>query len=490
MSLEEINETPSPESGESKIVVPEVSRRNFLTSVAGVTAGTLLGSGLGPKAFGPFIARAQTPGKQKLNVMFVGTGGQPAAHVKNLLDTFKENCIAYCDADTSRMGAARERAPQAPSYTDWRQMFEKHLDKADAVIVGTPDHTHALPSLHAILAGKAVYCEKPLTWSIEEARLMAQATALKKVATQMGNQGHASESIRLVVEWLRGGVIGDVTEVHTWTNRPVWPQGNLQVEPVPKPDSLNWDAWLGPAMMRPYHKHSHDFNWRGWFDYGCGAVGDMGTHTWDAVYWALQPDYPLSVELLAIEGRGEHTYAQKTHFKWSFPAKGTRPAFEAHWYSKGWKPPVPDELKNDPDRPADKRGLPDSGSLYVGTKGKLLVAGDYSDSPRLIPEKFMREALRPEKRPAKSIPRSPGHMAEFVRAAKGEAAWDSPGSAFSTYAGPITEVMLLGAISEKIGEVGYKFQCDPVNREILSPRVEPYRSRGQYRKGFELPRIA
>jgi hypothetical protein len=368
-------------------------------------------------------------------------------------------------------------------------MFDRHLDKADAVVVATPDHNHALPSLHAILAGKAVYCEKPLTWSIEEARLMADATALKKVATQMGNQGHAGDSIRIVVEWIRAGLIGDVTEVHTWTNRPVWDQGNIAVKVAPKPANLNWDVWLGPAAMRPYHEGAHSFGWRGWLDYGAGAVGDMGTHTWDAVFWALNPDYPSSIELLEVEEPGVHHYPKKTHFQWTFPAKGARPGFVAHWYSSrdaAWKPPVPDEIKNDPDRPADQRKLPDTGTLFVGTKGKLVVGGDYANSPRLIPEKFMREAKRPEK----SIPRSPGHMEEFVNAAKGQAAWNSPGSNFSGYAGPITEVMLLGTITEKIGQVGLKIECDPVSRTILSPKAEPYRGRGEYRKGFELPRIS
>jgi len=462
-----------------------VSRRGFLTGAAGLAAGTLLSPALSPRAFGPFVARAAMPGEQKLNVMFVGTAGRAESHVGDLLGGRKQNCVAYADVDTNRQGKAKELAPNAPAFTDWRAMFDAHLDKADAVIVAIPDHSHALPSLHAMLAGKPVYCEKPLTWSIEEARLMANTARLKKVATQMGNQGHSGEGIRLVVEWIRAGLIGDVVETHTWTNRPVWPQGNLPIKEIPKPDSLNWDVWLGPAAERPYQENLHSFNWRGWFDFGCGAVGDMGCHTWDAVFWSMNPDYPSSVELLAVEEPGPHTFAKKTHFKWTFPAKGKRPGFVSHWYSGGLKPPTPDEVKNDTDRPEDKRNLPDTGCLYIGTKGKLLVAGDYSDSPRLIPEKFMRDAKRPEK----TIPRVGDHMGDFLKGARGETAWDAPDSNFSGYAGPLTEVMLLGSLVEKIAEVGYKFECDPVRREIITPRVRAMRSR-EYRKGFELPKIA
>jgi predicted dehydrogenase len=465
-----------------------VSRRRFLTGAAGLAAGTLLAPALSPRAFGPFVARAAAPGEQKLKVLFVATEGRASNHVEDLLDRRKEICVAYCDADSNRYGKAKALAPNAPGYTDWRIMFEKHLDKADAVIVTTPDHNHALPSLHAMLAGKAVYCEKPLTWSIEESRMMAELAARKKVATQMGNQGHANEGNRTVVEWVRGGLLGDITEIHTWTDRPKWPQGNLKVVNKAKPESLNWDAWIGPAEMRPYHEGPHSFAWRGWFDYGCGAVGDMGCHMWDCVFWAMNPDYPSSVELLEVEEPGPYTFAKKTHFKWNFPAKGARPAFEAHWYSSPegvLKPAVPEEILNDADRPADKRGLPNSGSLFIGTKGKMLVTGDYADSPRLIPEKFMREAKRPEK----TIPRSGDHMGEFVRAAKGQAAWDSPGSNFSGYAGPLTEVMLLGSIAEKIAWPGFKFECDPVKREIITPKAHAMRSR-EYRKGFELPKIS
>jgi predicted dehydrogenase len=450
-----------------------ISRRQFLQTSA-IGAASLFAS--------PLIVRAQNAINTKLNVAFIGTGGRGESHL-HLAQSQK--CIAYADVDTNHWGKIKELAPKATGYTDWRQMFDKHLKEIDVVVVSTPDHTHALPALRAIQAGKHVYCEKPLTWSIEEARVLAEATAQKKVATQMGNQGHANQGTRIVVEWIRDGAIGDVKEVHTWTNRPVWAQGNLQrgaVKPVPA--NLNWDAWLGPAPFRDFHDGLHGFAWRGWFEFGCGAVGDMGCHTWDNVFWAMNPDYPSSVELLEIENKGTETYPSKSHFKWEFPAKGNRPAFTAHWYSGGWRPPVPEEMLSDPTRQkenGEKPKLPDSGSLYIGTKGKLLVSGDYADSPRLIPESFMREY----KRPAPSIERSPGHMEEFIMACKGEKPWNYPGSNFANYAGPLTEVMLLGAISERIGQVGFKIECDPVKRTIKTKEALALRGR-EYRKGWEL----
>ena len=464
-----------------------LTRRRFLSGTAATFAG-VVGA--------PYILRA-APAPQKLNVAFVGTGGRAGNHVGDLLDPQKKfrdsvNCVAYSDVDTNAHGHIKELAPNAKAFTDWRKMFDEHLKNIDAVIVTTPDHSHAGPSMRAILEGKAVYCEKPLTWSVQEARALAEASARKKVATQMGNQGHSNEGNRLVVEWIRGGAIGDVQEVHTWTNRPVWPQGNIErPAPKPVPSNLNWDAWLGPAEWREYHEGLHGFKWRGWFDFGCGAVGDMGCHTWDCVFWALDPDYPSTIELLEIENKGKETFASRTHFKWEFPAKGNRPAFVAHWYSGGFKPETPEEYANDPalqekdDKGnAKKRKLPDSATMFIGTKGKMLVTGDYGDSPRLFPESAMKE-FSPN-RPPKSIPRSPGHMAEFIMAARGEKPWDFPGSNFSGYAAPLTEVMLLGSIAEKIGEVGLKIECNPTARTVISKEAIPHLGR-EYRKGWEVP---
>jgi len=444
------------------------TRRFFLKRAA--IAGALAASG-------PFILNAADVGKQKLRVAFVGTGGQGGAHIG--LAT-SESCPCYCDVDKGRWAEIAKKAPNAKPYTDYRKMFDNHMNEIDAVVVATPDHSHASASMFALKNRKHCYTEKPLTWSIEEARALAAATREFKVATQMGNMGHANAGNRIVVEYVRSGILGNIKEIHTWTNRPVWPQGIAQRPPTkPVPANLDWDCWIGPAPYRDYHEKLHGFDWRGWFDFGCGAVGDMGCHTWDCVFWAMDPDYPSSVELLKIEGRNTETFPTRCCFKWAFPAKASRPAFDAYWYEGGMKPDVPDEIKNDPAR--EKKQLPGSASLFIGDKGKLLVEGDYADSPRLIPESFSKQIGRPPQ----LLNRSPGHKQEWLAACRGEKPWYSPGSNFATYAGPLTEVMLLGAITQKIGEVGAKLECDPVNRTIITKDALQYYGR-QYRKGWTL----
>ncbi len=436
-----------------------ITRRRFMQGVA-TASGALF--------VGPHILRAAEPAK-KLNFAFIGTGGRGGGHL-GLGE--RNNCVAYCDVDKGRWPG--NKFPNAAGYTDYRQMFDKHEKEIDCVVVATPDHSHAPASMMALRRGKHVYCEKPLTWSVQEARALAEMTKEKKVATQMGNQGHANEGNRLVVEWVRQGALGDVKEIHTWTNRPVWPQGIAVRPPTkPVPANLDWDNWIGPAPYRDFHDNLHSFNWRGWFDFGCGAVGDMGCHTWDCVFWAMQPDYPTEVELLKINGRTKETFPKACAFKWTFPAKGSRPGFVAYWYEGGMKP----------EKPADfgDRNLAGSGSLFIGTKASLYVQGDYGDSPRIYPEAKMQEIGKPQR----VLERSPGHHEEWVRACRGEKPWNYPGSNFADYAGPITEVMLLGAIVQKIGEVGFKLECDPVKREVKTKDALAYIGR-EYRKGWTL----
>ncbi len=430
---------------------------------------------------GPYLLRAADP-NSKLGIAFVGTGGQAGAHI-GLSQDKRINCVAYTDVDKGRWDKIAGMAPNAEAFTDYRKMFDKHEKEMDMVVVTVPDHSHAAASMMAIKRGKHCYTEKPLTWSIQEARALAEATTKYKVATQMGNMGHANEGNRLVVEWVRSGVLGTISEVHTWTNRPVWPQGiQKRPETKPVPANLDWDSWIGPAPFRDYHDGLHSFAWRGWFDFGCGAVGDMGCHTWDCVFWAMNPDYPSTVELLEIVNKSSETFPSKCKFRWDFPSKGDRAAFKAFWYEGGLKPELPDEMKNDPYYNAKGPAkLPDSGSLFIGDKGKLLVAGDYGDSPRLIPEPFFKDFKRPEK----SIPRSPGHKEEWILAAQGQKPIDFPGSNFAKYAAPLTEVMLLGALVTKLGEVGGKIECDAVKREIKTKEALALIGR-EYRKGWEL----
>jgi predicted dehydrogenase len=467
------------------------SRRRFMYGVATTAAATFAG---------PYILRAAEPGNEKLRIAYVGTGGQAGAHtplVKPIETKEGETpkpsltsghiCPAYCDVDRKAWKDIAKWQPSAKSYTDYRKMFDNHMKEIDAVCVAVPDHNHACASAIALREGKHVYTEKPLTWSVGEARALAELAAEKKVATQMGNMGHANEGNRIVVELVRGGVLGDIREVHTWTNRPVWPQG-IEKRPAskPPPDTLDWESWIGPAPYRDYHDGLHNFSWRGWFDFGCGAVGDMGCHTWDCVFWAMQPDYPNYAKLVNIVGRTKETYPKQSIIKWQFPAKGNRPAFDAYWYEGGLKPEIPDEYLEDPARadPNSKTALkvqkfPDSGSLFIGAKGKLLVAGDYADSPRLIPESFMKQAGRPQK----ILERSPGHKQEWILAAMGEKPWNFPKSNFAEYAGPLTEVMLIGAMAIRVGEPGFKVECDAEKRTIKTKEVLEWCNR-KYREGW------
>jgi len=463
-----------------------LSRRQFLKG----TLFTAAAAGAAHRIWAeeaPAILSTKSP-NSKINTACIAVGGRGGAHVG---PAASQNLVAICDVDEGRLNKCGEGHPNARKFTDYRKMFDEMGKAIDAVFIATPDHNHAAASMLAITSGKACYTEKPLTWSIQEARALAEAAAKYKVATQMGNQGHANQGNRRIVEWIRDGAIGEVKEVHSWTNRPVWPQG-ISERPAskPVPAGLDWESWIGPAPFRDYHDGLHGFAWRGWFDFGCGAIGDMGCHTWDNVFWSMQPDYPDYVELLEINGSGgKETFAKQTKFKWVFPAKDKRPGFTAYWYSGGMKPEIPEELATDPTRTQNgkKAEMPGTGNLYIGTKGKLLVQGDYGDSPRLIPEKFMQEygeATKGKTSPNKIEP-SPGHHEEFLQAARGEKPWNFPKSNFADYAGPITEVMLLGAIVEKIGQVGFKLECDAKARKIKTKEALAYYGR-EYRKGWKL----
>lgn len=432
-------------------------------------------------ATGPSILRADSA-NNKLGIAHIGVGGRGGAH---LGASGNHNCVSLCEVDLGRLGNATRRYPDAKVFQDWRKMFDELERQIDAVIISTPDHQHAPAVMRALQAGKHVYCEKPLTFNIHEARVIAQETARRKVATQMGNQGHANQGNRRVVEWVRAGVLGTITEVHTWTNRPVWPQGIAQRPPtIDVPQNLDWDVWIGPAPFRERHQHLHPFGWRGWIDFGCGAIGDMGAHTWDCVWWAMDPDAPSSAECLRFEPeRNSETFPRRAAYKWEFPAKGDRPAFDAYWYEGGWKPEVPEEILNDPAR--RNKDLPGSGSLFIGTKGKLLVAGDYGNSPRLIPESAMTalsEDLQAGKVEVETIPASPGHTAEWLRACTGQEAWDYPKSNF-LYAGPLNEAMNLANVAYLVGR---KIQWDAANlRCPNAPEADQY-IRREYRKGWDL----
>jgi predicted dehydrogenase len=454
---------------------PGITRRKFIKGTAAAAGLTVLASTFRSNAYAA---------NEKLNVAMVGVGGR----AENGCDSAsKENLVAMCDADSGRMADFAKRQPQAKTYTDWRKIFDNHKN-LNMVYVGTPDHTHFPAAYSAVIRGAACYCEKPLTHSIWEARTLAEATKKMKVATQMGNQGHSNEYIRRIVEWVRAGVIGDVKEVHTWTNRPFWPQGKLgPFKTAAAPANLNWDAWLGVAPKKEYFVNNdgkspvHPFAWRGWFDYGCGAIGDMGCHTWDNVWWAMDPKAPLSAEPIKVVDLGTETFPKQMIVKWEFgpSADGKRPAFVAFWYEGGLKPPVPDELSQGGGK-GRGGGLGGAGSLYIGTKGKLLTEGDYSESPRLIPTARMDEFKANEFPKIQKIPNSPGQREELIRAARGQEAWDYPKSNF-TYAGPLVEAMNLANVAVRLGK---KVTWDPKTLKCPGAPEADVLIKRPYRKGW------
>ncbi len=401
------------------------NRRTFLKASGAAGAGA---------ALAPNILVAENPG-QKLRVAHVGTGGRAGAHINMAAD---EGCICncYCDVDTERWGGAKGKWPEAKAYQSYIEMYEKEKDNFDAVSIATPDHHHYPAAILAMQMGKHVYCEKPLTHTVWEARQLGIARDKYKLATQMGNQGHSNEGNRLMVEWIQQGALGKISEVHCWTNRPVWPQPVANPKTAdPVPMNLDWDVYLGPAPKMNYRKEGFHFNWRGFWDFGAGALGDMGCHTMDAFFWAMDPGSPTSVECLKKTEMTDGNFPKQSIVKMKFPAKGDRQAFDFYWYDGGLKPEKPAHLE-------EGRDLPNTGCIFVGEDCSIMSAGDYGDSPRLIPEAKMREIGRPEK----ALERSVGHYKEFVLAATGEKPIDYPGSNFG-YASPFSETVLIGNVA-------------------------------------------
>lgn len=408
----------------------------------------------------------------KLNIASIGTGGQ-GGHDMNSVG-HSENIVALCDIDDKRNDEAGVKYPNAKKFYDYRKMFDVMAKEIDAVTVGTPDNHHACASVMAMKLGKGVYTEKPMTHDIYEARVMRETAAKYKVATQMGNQGTAGGNLRESVEIIQAGLIGEVKEVHIWTNRPVWPQSpNITARPKdtpPVPPNIHWDEWLGPAPERPYHKCYLHFVWRGWWDFGTGALGDMACHTANLPYMALKLGAPLTVEAES-EPLNPETYPGWAKVTYEFGARGEMPPVKVIWY-EGRKngelvqPPL-DLLKGEK--------ISSSGSLLVGSKGTLYSPDDYGGRSVWLPKEDFKEM----KKPAPTLPRSPGHHAEWIRACKGG---EKAMSNFD-YAGPLTEFVLLGNLAMRLGK---KFEWDTVNLKAKGcPEADPWIKR-EYRKGWSL----
>jgi predicted dehydrogenase len=444
-----------------------VSRRGFLRTGATAAFGfaVLPGRVLG-------LSGAVAPSGQ-LTVGCVGIGGQGGGVMKELATFPNVNLAALCDVDSKYAAHTVKTYPGRPVYKDHREMLDREKG-LDAVMVATPDHWHAPIAIAAMRLGKHVYVEKPMAHTIEEARLMGRVAAETKRVTQMGNNGHGGEGLRLTKEWLDAGAIGKVTEVHVWSDRPgtFWnTQGKRRpAEGPPAPPTLDWDLWQGPAPVHPYHPDYLPGKWRGWFDYGCGALGDMMVHNADPAWYALDLGAPDAVEATTSETNPD-SFPVWSVVTWHFGAKGPRGPVKLTWYDGGKKPPRPAGLEAD-------RELHDNGIYFVGDKGAMLCGG-WSGTPRLVPESAMKDFARPEK----TIPRSPGHRKEWVEACLAEKPEDAKAGFW--YSAPFTESLLVGVLPIRLGK---RIEWDAAGmRAKNAPEAEAL-IRKPYRKGFELPR--
>ena len=444
-----------------------ISRRGFL----GTSAMTIAGLTIVPRH--TVAGLGHTAPSDKLNVAAVGIGGMGRNNIANVGKT--ENIVALCDVDWNGATVKVFNAwPSARQYKDFRVMLDQQKD-IDAVIVATADHTHAVISMEAMRRGKHVYTQKPLTHTVYEAKTLAAAAKQYKVATQMGNQGQAENGPRRLREMIWDGVIGPVREVHVWTDRPnnglfriYWPQGvSRPADTPPVAETLNWDLFIGPAPERPCNPAYHPFKWRGWWDFGTGALGDIGCHSLDPVFRALKLKYPVSVQAVSTLVNKE-TYPSGSIVRYEFAARGDMPPVTLTWYDGGLRPMLIKELD-----PGMKMG--EGGTLYVGDKGKIL-------NETILPAS-LRKSYTP---PAPSIPSSPGHEEEWVLACKGGA----PAGSDFEWAGPLTETVLLGNIAlrnevkEKLG--GEVMLWDPEKFSFTNmPEADKF-LHYEYRKGWSL----
>lgn len=417
------------------------SRRRFLRN------GSLVASGffIVPRHV---LGRGFIPPSDKLNIAGIGAGGKAEVNLPYAFNNGSDNIVAICDVDDRMAVNARKKWPKAPYFRDFREMFDKEQKNIDAVIITSPDHMHAVHALTAMQLGKHVYCEKPLTHDIYEARVLTEAAKKYRLVTQMGNQGSSGNDTRLVETWIQAGVIGDVHTVHVWTDRPVWPQGI----PTPTgkfdiPKEVSWDLWLGTAPYRDFNPTYLPATWRGWTDFGTGSLGDMGCHFIDVPYRALQLQYPVSVECSVgsvytgffREAVYTDSYppSSKTHIQ--FPARNGMPAVEMIWYDGGIQPRRPDELL--PDEPLGEK---DGGIIFEGTKGKLM-AGLFGRNPTLLPTKKMKETNLPASKFPFVENGTDGHQQQWVKACKkGYGTYTSSPFEMS---GPLTETVLMGNLA-------------------------------------------
>ena len=482
--------------------------------------GTLLAGAMPSGGFGS-TASLRTLGykspNEKLNIASIGAGGKASSDIDGCAS---ENIVALCDVDDKQAAKKFDKYKDAHKYKDFRKMLDTEKN-IDAVIVTIPDHMHATAAMWAMERGKHVYVQKPLTRTIWEARQLMEAANKYKVATQMGNQGYSNEGTRQVAEIIWSGAIGNVTEVHAWTDRPLWPQGLTQIPPPdPVPNTLDWDLWLGGANTRPftlggsgypnqYGNFYQPFNWRGFYDFGCGSLGDMACHILGAPNLALKLGTPTSVECIRKEGASDFMFPKRSVLRFDFPERGNMPPVKVFWYdacaetpdipgvpkgellgdlptapgAEGQPKPKPsgyvgsvfdyDRFQAVLDNPKKKVPKPD-GSVFIGDKG-ILTTGTYGEDTRLLPVEKMRDYKMPDP----LLTRSPGHYRDWIRACKG----GDPACSNFNVAAPFVEWMLLGVIA---GRVEGKVEWDAAKMRVANnPEANKF-VKPVFRKGWSL----
>jgi predicted dehydrogenase len=435
-------------------------RRRFLQTTAA--------TGVGVFVAGRAAAEDSKSPNERIRFACIGVGGKgssDSADAKKAGDV-----VAIVDIDDNTLEKAGSKSfPSAARYTDFRKMLDEMGKNIDAVTVSTPDHMHAPASAMAMRMGKACFAQKPLTRTIWEARKLGEIARETKVATQMGNQGTSYSPLRKTAATVRSGVLGNIKEVHVWTNRPIWPQGGERPKEAPVPKNVHWEEWLGCAPYRPYAPGYHPFAWRGWWDFGSGALGDMACHTVNMPFMALDLRDPTSV-VAETSGHNRDSYPKWSIIKYEFPANDTRGALQMVWYDGGKKPAA--DL-------FDGEAVSDTGVLLIGDKGKLFAPGDYCEKGFKI--------LGGPAAPEVEFEQSPGHFEEFARAIKGG---PQARSNFAEYSGPLTETILLGNLAvwaaPEAGSAGKKIEWDAKNlKPTNAPEVEVV-VKPTYREGYTL----
>lgn len=435
----------------------KTTRRDFIqTSAALSTAFWVSGA---PRAF----SKERSP-LERVRYACIGVGGKGSSDSR---DAGKHgDVVAICDIDENNLNKASKRFKDAAKFVDYREMLVEMGGKFDAVTVSTPDHSHAPASALAMKLGKACFTQKPMTHSIFEARQLGIIAKERGVATMMGNQGTATSGLRKAAAIIKAGGLGTVKEVHIFTNRPVWKQGGPRPETAEIPSHVHWDLWLGPAPERPYAAGYHPFSWRGWWDFGTGALGDMACHTVNMPFMGLDLRDPISV-VAESSGHNKDSYPQQSKIHFEFPSNGDRPALPMIWYDGGYKPDkallLGEDFKHD------------SGSIIVGDKGTLYSFGDYGEHWMLLPTGEVSE-------PDVEFEQSPGHFTEYHQAITGER--KEATSNFANYAGPLTETILLGNLA--VWADGKKIEWDAKNLKATNAPELDSLIKNEYRDGYWL----